>query len=216
MAAWSEYGTERRARERIGHQRHALGDEGVVPPAAVLLVERDQRAIGPVRSLRRASVSSMSARRPVTSPSAGSVSCTARVRRIASVVRSARWRLVARRGRVALVEDQVQHVQHDAQTISSLVVGREPELRAGRLDRLLGPADPLRHRRLGNQERASDLRRGQTADRAQGQCELRRRRQRRVTAEEQQRERVVVRRRDREVARHARSRRSTESLAPAP
>ena len=65
-------------------------------------------------------------------------------------------------------------MQHDAEPVGALAARREREGRPRRLDRLLRPADALRHRRLGHEERARDLRGGQTADRAQGQRELRR------------------------------------------
>ena len=65
--------------------------------------------------------------------------------------------LLAGRRRVALVEDQVEHLQHDARA------ARRARRRGGSSkrppvgDRGLGPADPLRHRRLGHQERRGDL-----------------------------------------------------------
>ncbi len=58
--------------------------------------------------------------------------------------------------------------------------------------RLLGAADPLRHRRLGHEERARDLRGRQPADGAQRERDRRRRRERGVAAHEEQDERVVV------------------------
>ena len=58
--------------------------------------------------------------------------------------------------------------------------------------RLLRPADPLGHRRLGDEEGAGDLGGRQAADRAQRERDLRRRGQRRVAAQEEQRERVVL------------------------
>ena len=58
--------------------------------------------------------------------------------------------------------------------------------------RLLGAADPLRHRRLGHEERVGDLGRRQAADGAQRQRDRRRRRERRMAAHEQQDQRVVL------------------------
>ena len=52
--------------------------------------------------------------------------------------------------------------------------------------RLLRAADPLRHRRFGNQERVGDLGGRQAADRAQRERDRRRTRQRGMTAHEQQ------------------------------
>jgi hypothetical protein len=98
----------------------------------------------------------------------------------------------ARRRGVALVEDQVEHMEHDAQPLGTLGLGRELERHAGGLEPLLGAADALGHRRLGHQERVRDLQRGEAADGAQGERELRRRRQPGLAAEEQQPQRVVL------------------------
>ena len=56
---------------------------------------------------------------------------------------------------------------------------------------LLRAADPLRHRRLGNEERPRDLRRRQAADRAQRQRDRRRGRERGMAAHEHEHERIV-------------------------
>ena len=52
--------------------------------------------------------------------------------------------------------------------------------------RLLGAADPLRHRRFGHEERVGDLGGRQAADRAQRERDRRRARERRMTAHEEQ------------------------------
>ena len=83
-------------------------------------------------------------------------------------------------------------MQHDAEAVVPLRLRRKVEADARALDPLLGPADALGHRGLGNQEGIRDLRRRQPTDRAQGERELRRSRQRGVTAHEQEREGVVV------------------------
>ena len=82
-------------------------------------------------------------------------------------------------------------MQDDAEPILALLLGRQIEPGAGVPDRLLRAADPLGHRRLGNQEGVRDLGGRQAADRSERQGELRRHRERRVTAQEQERERVV-------------------------
>ena len=93
---------------------------------------------------------------------------------------------------VALVEDQVEHVQHRAEPLGALLLGGQREGDARGLDALLGAADPLRHRRLGHEERARDLGGGEAADRAQRERDRRRRRERGMAAHEEQHERVVV------------------------
>ena len=100
----------------------------------------------------------------------------------------------ARAGRVALVEDQVQDVQHGPDPFRTLLRRRHRELRAAGLDPLFGPADPLRDGRLRHQERPGDLGGAQAADRAERQRHLGRPGQRRVAAEQEQGQGVVDRR----------------------
>ncbi|CAM5360631.1 hypothetical protein SVIOM342S_09131 [Streptomyces violaceorubidus] len=84
---------------------------------------------------------------------------------------------------VALVEDEIEDAQHGADVAGPV----EPD--AG--DGALGPADALRHGRLGHQVGTGDLPGGQPADRAQGERDGGGRRQRGVRAQEVQLERVV-------------------------
>jgi hypothetical protein len=93
---------------------------------------------------------------------------------------------------IALVEDQVQHVQHRPEPLGPLRAGGHGERSSRVPDALLGTADPLSHGRLGHEEGPRDLGGGQAADRAKGQWDRRPRRQRRVAAHEQQQEGVVV------------------------
>jgi hypothetical protein len=93
---------------------------------------------------------------------------------------------------VALVKDEIEHVQHDAEAVGPLRIRREVESDAGALDALLGPADALDHRGLGNQEGVRDLGRRQPPNRTQRESQLRRRGKRRVAAHEQQGERVIL------------------------
>ena len=98
----------------------------------------------------------MSASSPATSPSSGISRCMARARRIASLREIAPLQVGARARRVALVEDEVQHVQHRARGARSRSWSSGSSKRhARRLDALLGAADPLRHRRLGHEKGAS-------------------------------------------------------------
>ena len=93
---------------------------------------------------------------------------------------------------VSLVENQVEHLEHRRQTALALPRARQTERDLGGLDALLGPADPLGHRRLGNQERARDLRGREAADGPERQRDRGRWRQRRVAAHEEQRQSVVL------------------------
>ena len=66
-------------------------------------------------------------------------------------------RELAAAGRIALVEDQVDDREHRVEPLGQQVLGRHPEGDPGGLDLALRPHEPLRHRRLGDQERARDL-----------------------------------------------------------
>ena len=99
---------------------------------------------------------------------------------------------VARAARVALVEHEVQHVEHRGDARRELVRRRPPEARSGLPQRGPRAAQPLAHRGLGDEEGGGDLRRAQAGDGAQRERDLRGPRQRRVAAEQQQLERVVA------------------------
>jgi hypothetical protein len=72
--------------------------------------------------------------------------------------------VVAAAGRVALVEDQIHHLQDSAQARRQLG-GRRDAVRNPRVGDLpLRPDETLAHGRLGDQERAGDLGRGQAAE----------------------------------------------------
>ena len=86
---------------------------------------------------------------------------------------------------VALVEDQVEDAEH-GRDVAGLV---EPHPGDG----ALGPADALRHGRLGHQVGLGDLAGGQPAHRAERERDRGRRGQRRVGAQEVELERVVHR-----------------------
>ena len=100
--------------------------------------------------------------------------------------------VVARRRRVALVEDQVDHLQHRRQ--ARRAARRRAAPRTGTCasrQRALGAHDALRDGRLGDEERARDLGGGQAAEQAQRQRDLRLRRQHRVAGDEDQPQQVV-------------------------
>ena len=105
-------------------------------------------------------------------------------------------------GRVALVEEQVEDMEDGSQSLRAFRRRGKRERLGGRLHLGLRPTDPLRHRRLGDEERRGDLAGREPAHRAQRQRDGRRRSERGVTAHEHEHERVVltgrrIRRRDR-------------------
>src|ERR671923_1430121 len=96
---------------------------------------------------------------------------------------------------VALVEDQVQHVQYRSQPTGAIRLSRHAERNARGPDALLRAADALGHGRLGNEEGAGDLRSGETTDGPKGQRDLRGGGERRMATQEEEGQGVVVVRR---------------------
>ena len=134
----------------------------------------------------------MSASRPATSGSSGSAGVHAAGEADGLAGEVGAGEVGAAAGGVALVEEQVEDVEHRAQALGALVGRRERERLVRRLDLGLGPADPLGHGRLGDEERGGDLAGREPADRPQRERDRRRRRERRVAAHEHQDQRVVL------------------------
>ncbi len=95
-------------------------------------------------------------------------------------------------GRVALVEQQVQHGEHGPGSFRQHVVGRDAEGYAGVADLALGPHQALGHGGFGDQERPRYLGRGQAGQGAQGEGDLGLQGQGRMTAGEHQAQAVVA------------------------
>ena len=93
--------------------------------------------------------------------------------------------------RVALGENEVQHAQHAVQALGQLIEGWDSVGDARVRDAPLRPCDPLRHRRLRDEERAGDLCGREARDGAQCQCHPAFERQRRVRAREDESQPVV-------------------------
>ena len=100
--------------------------------------------------------------------------------------------VVAGGGRVALVEHQVDHLEHRRQPGRELVAAGDLERHTGLGQRPLGAHHPLLHRRLGHEERAGDLLRGQAAEQPQRERHPGVRREHRVAGHEHQAEQVVA------------------------
>ena len=187
-----EIRAHRAARHRVGHELHALRDRFLVPERSILLVERDDLA---VRSRSRGAprVGEEHEREEAAHLAAVREELVRRAREADRFTREihALVRLPRARG-VALVEDEIEHVEDGAEARVSLLGRRHHEAHAGALDALLRAADSLRHRRLGHEERARDLRRGETTHRAQRQRDRGRTRERRMAAHEEKNERVVL------------------------
>ncbi len=153
--------------QRRGDQPRPLGDAAPVPPAALLLGQRDQfpAGAGPGRppgvgeQHQRQQPGDLWVGRQAGVQPPGQPDGLAR--------QVAAGQLGAAAAGVPLVEQQVKDVQHGRQAPGALVGGRQRERLAGGFQGGLGPADPLGHGRLRNQERGGDLPGGQAGDRAQ-------------------------------------------------
>jgi len=77
------------------------------------------------------------------------------------------------RGRISLVEDQVDDREHRGEPVGQQVGGGHAERDRGGLDLALGPHQALGHRRLADQECSGDLLGRETAERPQRQRDLR-------------------------------------------
>jgi hypothetical protein len=121
---------------------------------------------GAVRAGRRDAWISISASRPKTSGSSDATPARMRPRR---------WRLGAQRradqvlaggGGIALVEDQVDDLQHRGEPLLPLLAARQLEAQAGLAERALGADDALGDGRFAGEEGARDLVGGEPADQA--------------------------------------------------
>jgi hypothetical protein len=163
-------------RERRLQDAHALGDLAGVPPAPVLPVERHDAALGVQPGREPGVVEEHQREQPARlGLLGGEGELAGEPDRLAGQVDAAR---------VARGVDEVEHAQHDGEVAGTV------QAAAGQ--RTLGPADPLRHRRLGDVEGVGDLARGEAGDGAQGQRHLGRGREVGVAAAEEQEERVVA------------------------
>ena len=113
---------------------------------------------------------------------------------MASAHSSERTRSVPCRGRVPLVEDQVDDGQHVGEPVGQFRVARHPVRDAGGPDLALGPDQALGNRRLRHEERARDLGGLEPGDQPQREGQLGLGGQRRVAAGEDQPEAVVLHR----------------------
>ncbi len=182
---------DRVARERLGDQRHALGDRLPVPERPILLRERDQLAAraGPRRP---PGVGEEDQREQAADLAVAGQQAAQQARqpqRLAGELAALQLGSAARG--IPLVEDQVEDLQHGVEPLAPGVTGRRLEAPARLLDGALGAADPLRHRRLGHEEGRSDLARREPADGAQGERDRRGIAERGMAAEEEEQQRVV-------------------------
>jgi hypothetical protein len=170
----------------------SLVDLGPVPPAAVLILQRDQ-VTAPVGAGRPAGVLQQHQRQQAARLGLARHQPGQRPRQPDRLRAQVRPDHVRARGRaVTLVEQQVQHGQDPGDALGEQARGRHPVRDRGVADLALGADDPLRHGRLGHQQRAGDLGRGQPGQRPQRERDPRLERQRRVAAREDEPEPVIA------------------------
>ena len=128
---------------------------------------------GPMRAFRREAWISISATRPCTSGSDRRQpgKDAAEPQRFLAKLRPDQ--VVAGGRRIALVEDQVEDVEHRRQPLGAVRAARHLERHAGLRQRALGAHDALRDGRLGDEEGAGDLLGGQAAEQPQRQRDAR-------------------------------------------
>ena len=73
---------------------------------------------------------------------------------------------------VALVEDQVEHVQEGGYPLRQRVLARQPEARSRGSEGAAGPGQPLRHSAFGHEEGGRDLGCCQSGDGSKGERDL--------------------------------------------
>lgn len=178
--------------QRSFQQRGAFGDRRAVPLAAVLFLERDQLAAGTVSRTAAGMVEQEQREQ------SGGL-CFVRHQGMQQPGQPDRFgrqigtlEFVALAGRVALVEQQVQHAEHGGGALGQQMRGRHPVRDRGGADLAFHPDEALRHGRFGNQERAGDLRGAEPGERAQRERHLCFERERGMAAGEDEPEPVVL------------------------
>ena len=168
MAACSPYGPARRRAGRTLQRGQPTADQELVPAIAVLVSEEDRLARTATRARAREAWISMRATRPCASGSLRNARPTcARGARPPGRGRTAS--IVARGGRIALVEHQVDDLEHRTQTFTELV-GGAPGKRHTLWEKDVWHARCAGPRPSRCQEGAGYLLGRETADQPQGQC----------------------------------------------
>jgi hypothetical protein len=142
----------------------AFGDHGPVPLAAVLVGEQDQRAAGPgagraaglgqEQQGQQAAGLGLAGHQPGQQPGEAD----------GLAAQIGADEVIAGRGGVALVEDEVDDRQHERQPAGQFLVAGHPVGDASGADLPLRPDQSLGHRRLGNEEGTGDLGRLEPGD----------------------------------------------------
>jgi hypothetical protein len=174
-------------RERSIEDLASLGDLVGVPELAVLVVQQDQLAVAKTRLAPR--VVQQHHRQETVDLGLVRQQLSEGARQPDRFCRE----LVA--AAVPLVEDEIDDGQDGVDTLLQQLGGRHAERDAGGLDLALGPDEPLGHRALRDQKGACDLIRGESAERAQRERDLRLDVERRMATREDELQPLVRKRR---------------------
>ena len=179
------------ARETAAQQRLPFLDAGAIPQIPVLIGEPHQRAIG-IAARRAPRVHQQHERQQPRDFGVVGQELQQRATQPQGLVHQfLPLQILAAGGAVSLVEDEIHHGQHAAETRGQVVGIGHAVGNARGLDLRLRARDPLRHRGFGHEEGARDLAGSQAADQTQSQRELRFHGQRGVATGEDQAQSIV-------------------------
>lgn len=179
-----------RLRPREG--REAAGDLGSVPEATVLLEEQHRRAAG-VLARRRARRVELHERDEPVHLGLGRRELREHAPEAEGLLAELATHPAPAGGRgVALVEDEVDDLEHRGEALRQLGAAGHLEGDAPLRERPLRPHDPLRDGGLRDEERAGDLVRLEAAEQTQRERDARLRREHRVAGREHEPEQVVA------------------------
>ena len=167
-------------------------DQQPVPASTVLLVERDDLAAGPGAGAKAGRLDLHQRHQGMRLGLAGCQRGEHAAEAHRLLAQLGACPLLAGGGGVALVEDQVDGLEHGAQPVGEFLADRDLEGHVGLGERLLRPGDPRRHRGRLHQERAGDLLGRQPGDHLQGEGHAGVDRQHRVARGEHQPQHVVL------------------------
>jgi hypothetical protein len=170
----------------------ALAHHGVVPPAAVLVREQDQRAAGPRAGLAARLGQEQQGQQAADLGLVGHQ--LGQQPREADGLRAqfGADERIPGRSRISLVEHEVDDRKHEGEAVGQLRVPGHPVGNPGGPDLPLGPDQALGNRGLGDEESTGDLGRLEPGDEPQGESDLGLGRQGRMTAGEDQPQAVIV------------------------
>ena len=173
-------------------QAEPLADHGRVPAIPVLLLERDQVAVGVDPGVGAGMLEDQQRQQTTDLGVVGDQlgQEPPEPDRLGGQVDPEQP--VAAGGVIALVEDQVHDRADGPDPVGELVVGREPERDGCHGDLAFGPNQPLLQGPLGNQKGPGDLSWGQPGHRPQGQGDLGIDPKGRMAAHQDQRQLIVV------------------------